>query len=107
MLTPRYEPNEPRMIPYNLKRERLHHAKNWFDLRLAQKKRIGILQTINNAIILYDSMQADFPVKVVKINLDGTEAEILHEKRELEQRKPLRIQLQENPAHVKVMRNVV
>ena len=54
---------------------------HWFDLRLAHNKGLELWQTMNNAIILYDSMPADCLVKVAERNLDHTEAEILFEKR--------------------------
>ena len=47
---------------------------------------LRLAQTVNNAIILYDSMPPDCLVKVVTRNLDDTEAEIL------------RVILKENPA---------
>ena len=55
-------------------------------------------QTINNAIIPYDSMPACCFVKVVKRSLDDTEAEILNDKGEPEQREAPRAVLQEDPA---------
>ena len=56
-------------------------------------------QTITNAIIFYGSMPADCLVKVSKRDLDDTEAEILCEKEEPEQREALRIRAQENPTY--------
>ena len=44
----------------------MHNAVSWFDLRLAQNKELEFWQTINHAIILYDSMPADCLVKVVE-----------------------------------------
>ena len=61
--------------------------------RVAQNTRLEFLLTINNAIILYDSMPA--------------EAEILHEKGEPEQRTNPRSRLQENPACARARRDHV
>ena len=74
MLTPRYEPNEPSEIQHKLKWKT--NAVYWFDVRLAQHKGLDFWQSINNAVILYDSMLAACLVKVVKRNPDDTEAEI-------------------------------
>ena len=46
MLTPRYEPIEPRTIPYKSKWWRMHNAVFWFDLRPAQNKGMVCWQTI-------------------------------------------------------------
>ena len=73
----------------------MHNAIYWFDLRLAQNKGSEFWKTITNAIILYDSMPADCLVKVVGRNWDESEAEILHQKAEPEQREVPRIRLQE------------
>ena len=74
-------PNEPRKLAHKSRR-RTHNAVYWFDVRLAQNEGLKFWQTINNAIIWYDSMPADGLVKVVKRNLDGTEAENLYDKGE-------------------------
>ena len=94
MITPRYETNEPRTIPhklnaqYSMRRKRnennssqfemgtAHTAANWFDLRFAENTGLEFWQAINNAIVLCGSMPADSMVKVVKRNLDDTEAAI-------------------------------
>ena len=56
--------------PFKLKWRRMLHAVCWFDLRLAQNQGSDILQTINNAITLYNLMPADRLVNVVKSNLN-------------------------------------
>ena len=81
MLTSRFEENEPRTILCQLKCGPMHNAVHWFVLRLAQNKGLEFWQTINHAIILYCSMPAECLVKIVKRNLDDTEADILHEKK--------------------------
>ena len=55
-------------------------------------------KTINNVIILYDSTPADCLVKVVRRNLDDTEAEILYENEQPEERDVPRVDLKDNPA---------
>ena len=77
--------------PYTLKWEPVDNAVYWFELRLAQNKGLELWLTINDAIILCDSMLADCLVKAVKRKLHDTEAEILFERRELEQRQVLRV----------------
>ena len=67
-------------------------------LRLAHNKGLEFWQTVNNAIILYDSMPPDCQVKVVKRNLDDTEAEILYKKEQLEDREDPWVIFKENPA---------
>ena len=94
-LTPRCEENEPKNIPYKMRSGPVHNAIHWFDLRLAPDKDVEFWKTINNAIIVYDSVRADCLVENVRRNLDDTEAEILYDRREPEQRDFPRIRLQE------------
>ena len=88
---------------------RMRNAVFWFDLRLAHHNGLKFWQTINNAIILYDSVLADCLVQTVRRNLDDTEVEILCEKKktELERREVLLIVLLENPAYAKAGRDLV
>ena len=51
----------------------------WVRLKLAQDKGLVSWQSISIAIILYESTPADCSFKVVRRNLDDTEAEILCE----------------------------
>ena len=74
MLTPRTEAGTQKLAQRSL----LVRSKT----RAGQGLRIW--QTISNAIILYESSPADCVVKVVRRNLEGTEAEILNPKRSLE-----------------------
>ena len=91
MLTLRFEENEPRAIPSKLRWRPAQNAVFWFEWRPAQHKGLEFCQTISNAILLYDSMPPDCLVKVVKRNLDDTEADILHEKEQLEDREVHRV----------------
>ena len=76
LLTSRSERNEPRNIPHKLQWRRKHKAVYWFALRLAQNTGLEFWQTINTAIMLFESMLADCLVKVAKRNLDVTEVSI-------------------------------
>ena len=75
-------------MPDTFKWKAAHNAFDLFDLRLGTKQGLGFLgKTINNATIFFiDSMQADCLVIVVKRNLNDTEAEILYEIEQPEQR---------------------
>ena len=90
-----------RKIAYTLKWGRMHNAIFWSDLRLAQNSGLDSWQTINNAITLYDYLPANCLVKVVKRNVDDTEAEILFAKGEPEQREVPRIVHKKKTADVK------
>ena len=83
MLRPRYLPNEPWNVPYELRWRRIHNAVFGIDLKSAKNKGLVFWQAITNAIILYDSMLADCVVKVVRRNVDDTEAKIMYEKQNL------------------------
>ena len=66
MLTPRFEENEPRMIPPRMKwRTVCRIQKNWFDLRIAQDKGSEFDQSQSDAILLKNIMPAESMVKVV------------------------------------------
>ena len=97
MLRPRYLPNEPWNVPYELRWRRIHNAVFGIDLKSAKNKGLVFWQTITNAIILYDSMPAGCVVRVVRRSVDDTEAKILYEKAEPDQRKPPHISFTENP----------
>ena len=58
MLTPRYEPKEPRQVSHKFRRGRMLTEVYWFYLRLQQNKALEFWQTITKAIISYDSMLA-------------------------------------------------
>ena len=74
----------------------MHDAVYWFDCKTVQNQGLVFWQTITNAIMLYESMPADCLVKVVKRNVDYTEARIQYHKVESDQREPPRIILREN-----------
>ena len=59
---------------------RTHNTIHWFDLKLAQNKRLEFWQTISNTVILYGSLAADCVVRVIIRNPDDVEAEILYQK---------------------------
>ena len=54
MLTPRFEENEPRMIPYRMKWRSAQNRKYWFDLRIVEDKRLAFYQSKSNAILSYN-----------------------------------------------------
>ena len=70
---------------------------NWFNLKLAQDKRSVCRQTILHTIILYESMNADCSVTVVRRNRDKTEAEVLYQRRTPELKDAPRLVLKQTP----------
>ena len=76
-------------------------------LKLAQDKALVSWQTISNAITLYESTSADRSFKVVRRNVDNTEAELLYERDLLERKGALRMKLHEAPRQEPAQGNLV
>ena len=49
MLTPRFEHNEPRMIPNKMKWRNVQNTVYWFDLKIAQDRGLAFHQSKGNA----------------------------------------------------------
>ena len=87
ILNPRFEPGLQGIVPYILTWERSQDAFHWFDLKVAKDKGLVFCHTIFNAITLFESVPASSSVQVDTRYLDDTEAEILHQKRCLNQKR--------------------
>ena len=70
----------------------------WKAAPRAHNKGLEFWQTINNAITLYDSIPADCLEKVVRRNLEDTQAEILFDKQQPNDREVHRVILKESSA---------
>ena len=63
-----YQKNEPRLVPYKIRRRAHHDAIYYFDLKLARDRGLMFCQTQSHGIILSThSVPADTLVQVVKI----------------------------------------
>ena len=78
-----------------------------FKARTGQGMWVGIVETISNAIILYESTPADCLFKVIRRNLDDTEAEILCERKLSERKEALRMKLNEAPRQEPAQENLM
>ena len=70
-----YDVTKPRIVFYETKGKVYQNAVYWVNLTEAQKKGLTFYQTQSNAIILHDSVPANFIAMVV----DTRSKEILHE----------------------------
>ena len=83
MLTPRFEEDEPRMIPSTMKWRSIQNTTYWFDRRIAHDKRLAFYQSNNNATSAKNKMPAKSLMKMVKRNKDDSQGEILCQKEDL------------------------
>ena len=97
LLILRVEVNQPRKLFYTLKLGRSNKRSLWVRLKLAQDKVLVSWLTISNTIILYESTPADCSFKVIRRNLDDTEAAILCKRKSREQKEAPRMKFHEAP----------
>ena len=83
MLTPRFEEDEPRMIPSTMKWRSIQNTTYWFDRRIAHDKGLAFYQSNNNATSVKNTTTAESLMKMVKRNEDDSQSEILCQKEDL------------------------